>query len=94
MNSTNRFVQINNIKLPVNASVSEAFSIAKSILKRADLLGYANEYSVYRRSVDARRKDDISFVYSVSVSGIKKMPPESVMKANGFYAGLYHSQFS
>ena len=69
MNSTNRFVQINNIKLPVNASVSEAFSIAKSILKRAGLLGYANEYSVYRRSVDARKKPDIYYVYSIAVSG-------------------------
>ncbi len=69
MDFTKRFVLINNIKLPVNASDSEAFSVAKGILRRAGLLSFAEDYRIYRRSVDARRKPDIFFVYSIAVSG-------------------------
>lgn len=69
MNFTERFLLINNVKLPVNASVSEAFSVARGIVKRAGLLSYAGKYSVYRRSVDARHKPDIFFVYSIAVTG-------------------------
>lgn len=75
---------VNNVKLPINASFEEAFSVAKARLKKARIDTSSCEFHIARRSVDARRKDDISFVYSVCVSGIKKMPPESVMKANGF----------
>ncbi len=69
MDSIKSFVLINNIKLPVNASVSEAFSVAKRILRKAGLLSYAEEYSIFRRSVDARRKPDIFYVYTVAVRG-------------------------
>ena len=69
MDLSKRFVLINNIKLPVNASVSEAFSVAKGVLKRAGLLRFAENYSIFRRSVDARRKPEIFFVYSVAVTG-------------------------
>ncbi len=69
MDFCKRFVLINNIKLPVNASVKEAFSVAKGVLRRAGLLGFADKYSIYRRSVDARRKPEIYFVYSVAVTG-------------------------
>lgn len=69
MESKKSFVLINNIKLPVNASVSEAFSVAKRTLRRAGLISYSEEYSIFRRSVDARRKPDIYYVYSVAVKG-------------------------
>ena len=69
MDSIKSFVLIKNIKLPVNASVSEAFSVAKRTLKRAGLQSYAEEYSIFRRSVDARRKPDIFYVYTVAVRG-------------------------
>ena len=69
MDLSKRFVLINNIKLSVNASVSEAFSVAKGILKRAGLHSFAEEYKVFRRSIDARRKPDIYYVYSIAVSG-------------------------
>ena len=69
MDLNKRFVLINNVKLPVNASVEEAFSVAKGILQRAGLLSHAEKYSIYRRSVDARKKPDIFFVYSVAVRG-------------------------
>ncbi len=69
MDSLKKFVLINNIKLPVNASVSEAFSVAKRILGRAGLVSYAEEYSIFRRSIDARRKPEIFYVYTVAVRG-------------------------
>ena len=69
MDFSKRFLLINNIKLPVNASETEAFSVAKGILKRCGLLIYAENYSIFRRSVDARRKPEIFFVYSVAVTG-------------------------
>ncbi|MBR3876511.1 MAG: hypothetical protein IKJ25_07055 [Clostridia bacterium] len=69
MDSIKSFVLIKNIKLPVNASVSEAFSVAKRTLKRVGLQSYAEEYSIFRRSVDARRKPDIFYVYTVAVRG-------------------------
>ncbi len=69
MNFYKGFLLINNIKLPVNASEAEAFSVAKGILRKCGLLSYAEEYSIFRRSVDARRKPEIFFVYSVAVTG-------------------------
>lgn len=69
MDFTKEFLLINNVKLPVNASESEAFSVARGILKRGGLLSYADKYWIFRRSVDARRKPEIFFVYSVAVSG-------------------------
>ena len=64
-----KILLVNNIKLPVNASQKEAFSVAKRTLRRGGLDSFADEYVIYRRSVDARRKPDIFFVYTVAVSG-------------------------
>ena len=69
MDLNKKFLLISNIKLPVNASETEAFSVAKGIVKRIGLSSYADGYSIFRRSVDARRKPDIYFVYTVAVSG-------------------------
>ena len=60
---------VNNISLPYYASVSEAFSVAGAKLKKLGLNPTNLIFSVYRRSIDARRHDDIKFVYSISVSG-------------------------
>lgn len=69
MGFSGNFLLVNNVKIPVNASVSEAFSVAKGIVKRAGLSSYAKEYSVFRRSIDARHKPDIFYVYSIAVTG-------------------------
>ena len=58
---------ISNIKLPIDASIKEAFSVAKKKLKKHGLS--ATEFFVYRRSIDARRKDEICFVYSIAARG-------------------------
>ena len=69
MDFTKEFLLIKDIKLPLNASHTEAFSVAKGILKRAGLSSSAKTFSIFRRSVDARKKPDIFFVYSVAVRG-------------------------
>ena len=69
MNYTDKFLLINDIKLPINASVEEAFSVARRKVRKAGLASSAVEYSVFRRSIDARHKPDIYFVYSIAVSG-------------------------
>ena len=69
MNFTESFVLVNNLKLPVTAPVSEVLSAARRVIKRAGLISFAKDYSIYRRSVDARHKPDIFFAYSVAVTG-------------------------
>ena len=61
-----RLLVANNISLPVHASVLEAFSVARGKFKRAGVLAKEQEMFVYRRSIDARDKKDIKFVYSVA----------------------------
>ena len=67
--STNNFVLIPNIKLPINASVQEAFSVAKVALGRVGLASFAESFSIFRRSVDARKKTNIFYVYTVAAHG-------------------------
>ena len=70
MSFNTRVFIVNNIKLPINASYKEAFSVAKTKLRRLGVDASDAELSIYKKSVDARRKQDIKFVYSVRVSGI------------------------
>ena len=60
---------INNIVLPLDASFKEAFSVAGAKLRRLGFSTADLTYSIYRRSIDARKKDNIKFVYSVSACG-------------------------
>jgi len=69
MGFISRVLIVNNIKLPVNASSEEAFSVTEKKLKKAAVLPKNPEYSIYKRSIDARRKNDIRLVYSVAVKG-------------------------
>ena len=81
MSQNTRNLVVNNIKLSTDASFEEAFSVAEERLRRAAIKFKNPEYSVYRRSIDARRRDDIKFVYSVMVraefSGISKKALEN-----------------
>ena len=69
MSISSSFVVINNVKLPINASSEEAFSVARSRLKKAGIAIGGLSFSIYRRSVDARRKSDVHFVYSIAARG-------------------------
>ncbi len=77
----NRAYILNNIKLPINASSQEAFSVVKKRLHRAGINAGTLEYRIFRKSVDARNKNDIFFVYSVLVSGaLPELSSESLAK--------------
>ena len=78
-----KILLVNNIKLPVNASVKEAFSVAKRTLRRGGLDSFAEDYVIYRRSVDARRKPDIFYVYTIAVSGDFPDVPHDLQKKIG-----------
>ena len=69
MNSKVRVLIVNNIKLSINASSEEAFSIARKKINKAGVNLKDAEFKIFRRSIDARKKSDILFVYSVSVKG-------------------------
>ena len=69
MNAAVRVLIVNNIKLATNASFEEAFSIARKRLLRTGINPENAEFKIFRRSIDARKKNDIVFVYSISVTG-------------------------
>ena len=57
-----------NIKLPINASFEEAFSVALSKLKKCGIKFRDPSCRIFRRSVDARKRTNVHFVYSVAVT--------------------------
>ncbi len=57
---------IQNIKLSFEISKDEAFAIAKHRLLKFFSKKSIGEMKIYKTSVDARKKDNICFVYSVS----------------------------
>ena len=72
---------INNIALSVNASFKEAFSVAK---KRLRSVGISTEdvlFDIFKRSIDARKKNDIKLVYSVLARGSFGALDEGRLKA-------------
>lgn len=64
LNSTSGIV-IESITVPLDTSAQEVFSKAAQRLKKVGLQPNDFQYSLFKRSVDARKKDDIRFVYSV-----------------------------
>ncbi len=69
MSLTTRVFIVNNIKLSYNASFKEAFSVAEQRLKKLNICKSDYSLSIYRKSIDARNKDNILTVYSVCVKG-------------------------
>lgn len=69
MSSATRSYIVNNIKLPINASFKEAFSVAAKRLEKLHFSCRNANFHIFRRSIDARDKNNIVFVYSVVVSG-------------------------
>lgn len=83
MSLNTRTLVVSNIKLPVDASFQEAFSVAEKRLKKAKAFARGCEYKVYKKSVDARNKNDICFVYSVSASGEFPKLDGALLSENG-----------
>ncbi len=63
---------VRNISLPFTADETLAFEQARKRLQQAGLHGEDLTFAVYRRSVDARKQQDVRFVYAVSVRGFFK----------------------
>ena len=86
--STHGYI-VNNITLPINASHQEAFAIATKKLKSFGVTSKGCDFSIYKRSVDARKKNEIKFVYSVLVSGRLPVVSEDKLKGSGVSAYSY-----
>ena len=80
---------VNNITLPINASPREAFTIAVGKLRKAGVFASVDEMSVYRRSVDARKRNDIKFVYSIIASCESQNIRDDALKAAGISVYKY-----
>ncbi len=69
MNSNIKVLLVNDIKLSVNASFEEAFSLAEKRLNEMRINTRNVKFSIYRKSIDARKKNDIKFVYTIRAEG-------------------------
>ncbi len=69
MKNVRKNILISGIRLPIRVGEEEALKEARRRLRGVHLLSSGVELSVFRRSVDARRKDDIAFVYTVLAKG-------------------------
>lgn len=65
MKMLDSIIVFNNIKLPFDASVEEAFSVVRKRLAKISVPVRQCDLFVYKRSIDARNKDNILFVYSI-----------------------------
>ena len=74
---------VNNISLPVDASFEEAFSVVKKKFRKIGINANFSDMRIYRRSVDARKKNDIRFVYSVVVGGSLPILSDDLVKNEG-----------
>ncbi len=71
---------VNNIILPLDASIQEAFSVARQRLKKCGVNPELNELALHRRSVDARNKSDIKLVYSILYKTNTVIPTERLTR--------------
>lgn len=87
MSEKQNIIIVNNVKLPINASHKEAFIVARRKLKSIGLSVKDSDCYIHRKSVDARRKNDIFFVYSVAAR-VSHIPPEATLRDKGMAALL------
>ena len=71
-----------SVTLPYRIDPNEAYSIVKRKLERVLKSNINNaEYSIYKKSIDARRKDDIRFVYTVAIKFVEPIFADEVSLA-------------
>ena len=56
-------LRIQNIKMPVEPTEEDLKEQIKKIIKTDQI----EEINIYKRSIDSRKKSDISFIYTVDV---------------------------
>ena len=75
---------VQNIKLSIEASKDEAFAVAKHRLLKFFPKNSIEEIAIYKTSIDARKKDNILFVYSVSAKiSANARPDEKTLAKEG-----------
>ncbi len=77
---------IGSIALPLDANENEAVAAARARLVGAGFNPAQLAFSIFKRSVDARRKNDIRIVYSVAISaldGKRRFKPHELKKISG-----------
>lgn len=74
---------LKEIKLPLDKSGEAAIAFAKKKLKSLNLLSGDTDFFIYRRSVDARKKDAIKLVYAVAIRGSWTASEERKLSQNG-----------
>jgi len=75
-------IRISEIKLSINADEKE---LKKAIIKKLNITeGNLLEYKIFKQSIDARKKDNVFFVYTVDV----KVASEEKVLANVKEAGI------
>lgn len=57
-------IVINNIKMPVSHKIEDVLLAAQDIVRQQCI--YADNFYIYRQSIDARHKKSIKFIYSVA----------------------------
>ena len=65
MKKRESMIRLNNIKIRENLSDAEVFkrAIAKNKIKQEEV----KEWNIYKKSIDARKKDDIYYNYSINI---------------------------
>ena len=73
---------VQNIKLSIETAKDEALAIAKHRLLKFFPRNAIGEMMIYKTSIDARKKENISFVYSVSakIQGISRFNENAMLK--------------
>ena len=64
-----KMIIVSDLHLPLDTVEGDVCFMAKKVLKRLSICPADAEAHIFRRSVDARRRRDVHFVYSVAVSG-------------------------
>ena len=73
---------INDISVSVNSPTEEAYNLARERLRCAHASLNNVSFSIYRKSIDARKKKDIRLVYSIAAKGISRDISADVCKAH------------
>ena len=90
MSNTHQTYLIHNIRLPLDESEQYAFDIVRKKLSKAGIGLSGAKFSLYRKSVDARKKNDVHFVVSVAIHGEDFVIPDRVCQKEQI--GILNSQ--
>lgn len=67
--SATRTLLVSNLRVPLDTIEGDVCFLAQKTLRQAGILPSGATARIYRRSVDARKRDRITLVYSVAVTG-------------------------